>query len=55
MLDLKGGSWSVNRKGNMVGNMVTPVGNSITRAIIETRKRKMGRSKFNDDSLVIIS
>ena len=56
MLDLKGGSWSVNRagnqKGNMVGNMVIPVGNLITRAIIETRKKKMGRSTFKDDSLV---
>ena len=35
-----------------MGNMVTLVGNLITRAIIETRKKKMGRSKFKDDSLV---
>ena len=42
-LDLKEESWSA----NMEGNMVTPVGNmlvnSINRAIVEMRKRKMGR------------
>ena len=50
-LDLKEESWSANMVGNrkayMEGNMVTPVGNmlvnSINRAIVEMRKRKMGR------------
>ena len=50
-LDLKEESWSDNMVGNrkayMEGNMVTPVGNmlvnSINRAIVEMRKRKMGR------------
>ena len=50
-LDLKEESWSANMVGNrkayMEGNMVTPVGNMlvnlINRAIVEMRKRKMGR------------
>ena len=51
MLEVKGGFWPANRVGNQIlgnteCNMATMVGNSITRAIIEMRRKKMDRLRF---------